>query len=275
MELVFRWCRDYLFKKTVKEYKVPIKLTEAMIVEIAEAVAIILRKKEEIPKEKDEFLRYVRTILHNKKNQYYRDRIMEPIREPKRAKQMRKILEHETVIRGKQLTEDEAVLLISTNFYLDEKTSREHYIAINRKEIDASRPFMKDVPNDSQYEWIANFMKPAIRSAIPGAVEKVLEKTRENKTRNQNSKELLRALFTGLCLDKEMVFDELTSVFDRNIWETYKKEGKKYHQYEIYLMHHKEAKHPEVSASQKLKELMEELNEFLNKNHPEIFLPEH
>jgi hypothetical protein len=301
MDKILKWCNDYLYKRKENEYGKPMKLAEAMNKEIVEAVGIITdiaeknkdkKKKIEELKNKDIFLKYVRKILHNKKNQYYRDRIEGPIREPKRVKDMRKILKWEEGKKGEPLTGNESVLLISMYLNLSEKTAREYYIAMNKKitnglgfrgnneqrdilDSDVSKPYMEADSFDLQKEVFSNLVMPELRSKLPNAVKMVLEKTPLNKTRKEDSKKLLRALFTGYCLDNEMIFKELIPVLDEDLLEIYKNENKKYCQYEIYQMHRKESKHPGVSAHLRLDEFWEELREFLNKNHQEIFLPDH
>ena len=279
-ELIFKWCRFYLYRKMIKVDGLPTILADEMSKEIGEVVNRINKEKTFSQKDKNYFFSNLRVSLENAKNQYYRDRISAgSIKISKRAKEINELLRWEESTKEKKLTLSESINCISRWFSLSEKSSRDYIMGLYRQNtsglefesinnddngiyalnIETSKPpYMENSSEDPQNEFLENIDKQALLQAIIMALEKTQSRTRAIK----------RALYTLYIIEKESNYNYLLPILDTEIvelWERYKKEDKILTQYEIYWKYHPEVtqKSAEISASTLLKHFRNDMKYFL------------
>jgi hypothetical protein len=233
-----------------------------------------------VPKDENGFLKYLRTVLKNAKNEYYRNNEGSIIHVSKGTLKKLKIVEDIITAKesntGRKLTENERRQYIYEWFDITEYTELMNIINTGGLEInypnddnvnqidllnsDARSLYMGNVSTDPQDEFLAKLDMQELKKALELTLQKVQERTRE----------CYRSLFTAYCIDKFVDFEVLVPLLDNKILEESRKNGEKPKQHEIYMKYHPEAKKgsAEARASQMSKDFIEKLkNALLERNH--------
>jgi hypothetical protein len=269
-EAVISWCTDYL----------NIKANE-MGIEIYNAIQRLVKDNNaRVPKDESGFFKYLKRVLDNAKNEYYRkneDSLIQVSRETLRKfKIVEKIITKKESNTGRKLTENERCQYISEWFSVAEYTELMNLLNASSLEISypkngdiggidllntkAKPPYMESVSTDPQDEFIAKLDMQDLKNALELVLQKVQDRSRE----------CYRSLFTAYCIDKLVNFEVLAPLLDRKILEIRRKDGEKPAQYEIYMKYHPEVekKSAEASASKMTKDFLEKLNTaLLEKNN--------
>jgi len=262
-DLIFRWCKGYLYQKEADE----------MRVEIVETVINIVK----LQKEEKYFFGYLKKSLDNARAQYFNNRVLGPITElksykGKKIKDINKILEMNQSNRGIKLSEDERLHLLSTYYEWDEKSTRECLKLLdmldqkffdglgpnadNKDQTDfldfkVSSPYIPDASTDPQDEYFTKLDGIADKEII----EQVLQDT-QNRTR-----ECYRSLFTAYCINKSLLTEHLIPLLDNKILEDYQKKKEKPKQHEIYQKYHPEIQKEgaEALSSKMIKDFLKKI----------------
>ena len=232
-DVVIRWCTSYLGIKA-----------QEMGIEIYSAVQRLVKEKNtNVPKEANEFFRYLKTVLYAAEKEYYRNFAESSITIPrdirKRLKNIDEIITAKESNAGRKLFEDERRQCISEWFGIAE------YTALMNLRNTGSLDFTYHDDSFSQLDL----------SDIKDALEQVLQDT-QGRTR-----ECYRALFTGYCIDKSINFDSFYELLNNEIVEEYRISKEKPTQNVIYLKYHPGVtkNSAEASASKMVKDLLNRL----------------
>jgi hypothetical protein len=250
---IISWCTDYL----------GIKANE-MGIEIFNAVKRLVKDDNtRVPKDKKEFFWYLKKVLGNAKNEYYRNNVDGSIhisRETSaKLKLVEKIIATNESRTGRKLTENERRQYILNWFSVAEytelinlkkitglNTGDDNEIDLLNSEVKPS--YMENVSFNPQDEYFAKLDMQKAKDVL----EKVLQDCQDR------SRECYRSLFTAYCIEKSMIIDDIIPLLDNEILEAYQKNEKAPNNYEIYLKYHPEVKKDGagVRASKMLKDFL-------------------
>ena len=252
-DFIFRWCKNYLYKKD----------TDEMGVEITKTVLSIIK----IRKEEMDFFGYLINSLGNAQKQYNRSSVKGFTKAPRILKNIEKILSEREGNIGRKLSANERVHCLCNWYSWPEKKSLEWLKLLDRKfegddELGNENP--KNVPIVTigiEDDFITRLDVRVVKEALEHLLQNTQDRTRE----------CYRSLFTMYCIDKSMVAEDLIPLLDNEIFEAYRKDGKKPNNYEIYLKYHPEVKKESawVRASDMLNAFLKKLRTAaaLNKKH--------
>ena len=260
---IYKWYRDYLSIDVDK-----------MGLEIARVINRFLKDKtiSKIPEDKDSFFKYLTSSIKRESDSYYREyNEKDTIKIPKEKKQ--KLREVEDFIRmkesqlGRKITTDELIQSVSKWF-----KKQEYLDLLKVIDVDSITPISKngndkvDVLNnvasildDPADEYIKKTDMETVRETVKSLIEKKQERSRD----------CYKALFTLYCIDNYKDFEMLYPVLDSQILETWKNNGDKPKQYEIYQQYHPNAQKPsaEAMASQNLREFLNDIENCLKEKN--------
>ena len=263
-EQIYKWYKDYRSNDV-----------NNMGVEITQVIKNFMNKdkKLNIPKDKDDFFKYLNTSLSNEKNASYRE--YNENKKIKISKEMKqKLKEIEEFIKNKEikLASDEHIQNISEEFEITKKKAREYLYLINNniniirfyfnydgedKNIldlkDLKPPYMPYSYEEPESAIFTNFNLSIVKS--------LLDKKQER------SRDCYRALLTLHCIKNGL--KGWYPILDHEIIDSYYKYGTKPKQYEIYLKYHPETdkKSAEVQASTNLREFLDDIETCLKENN--------
>jgi hypothetical protein len=255
-EAVISWGADYL----------NIKANE-MGIEIYNAIQRLIKSNNaKVPKDEDGFFKYLRMVLFNVKNEYYRNNRDSSINIPRatftKLKMVEDIITAKESNTGKKLTENERRQYISEWFKMAEYTE-----LMNLKNTGDLEIYMGGASIDPQDELLEKLDMQELKDAVELVLQKAQERTRE----------CYRSLFTAYCIDKFVNFEVLAPLLDNKILEAHQKGGEKPKQHEIYMKYHPETKKnaAEARSSQMSKDFLEKLKTALLKKSPQILPKNH
>jgi hypothetical protein len=243
-EAIIFWCTDYL----------DIKKANEMGIEIFNAVLRLVKDNNtRVPKDENGFFKYLKKVLFTAQKEYYRDirrnetdNIKISRETLKKLKMVEEMITAQEIQIGKKITEIERRQYISRWFNVVEYTRLTNLIDDGGLETN-----MRSAATDPQDELLAKFDMENLKDALEQVLLKVQERSRE----------CYRSLFTAYCIDNLVAFEFLTPLLDSETYESYRKDGKKPKQYEIYMKYHPEAekKSAEVRASTMTKDFLDKL----------------
>ena len=261
-EQIYKWCRDYGFKRDINK----------MGLEIHNVICRILKDEKmlKIPEDKDGFFSYFKYSFETEKGSYYRqyneNDIIKISKEKKsKLRKIEELIKAKKSLLGRELTSDEEIQVASKwlkkKEYIDLLNSRNvgsisYTPNGGSDEIDGLNRFLtvSDDPHDI-------YINKTIMESIRDAAKFLLDK-KQKRTRN-----CYKALYTLHCIKKIKGFEMLYPVLDEEILETWHKTGKKPTQYEIYQKYHPDAKKDSVEAmaSKDLKGFLNKIKAYLEK----------
>jgi len=230
-DLVFRWCRDYLFKEV-----------NEMGEEIFKMVLRLVKseKDEKDFEDKEKFFKYLKKSLYNEKKAYYRLPDNKPgvFKYPRILGEMKTFIDKQECSAGRIFTEDEKIQFISKWFKKSIKSAGIYFRMMktegagnirlydeNNKNIldfiEAKQPYIQETYEKS---FDAGFIKEAVKQVLTNSLKK--------------TSEIYKSLFTVHCIKTEINLEEFADILDGNIINTYIKSAEIPHQYEIYLRYH-------------------------------------
>ena len=252
-EQLYIWYRDYLSIDV-----------DRMGLEIARVINRFIKDDTiaKIPQDKEGFFKYLNASIKREKAGYYREyNDSETIKIPKEKK--RKLREIEDFIRmkesqlGRKLTSDEKIQGISKWFKKQEYIDLLNSLNVGNNEIDILN-YSASISDNPLDEYIKKMDMEIVREAVTSIIGKKQERSRN----------CYRALFTLHCIENYKDFEQLYPVLDRQILETWRKNGKKPKQYEIYQKYHPKAQKSSAHsiASKNLGEFLGEIEMYLKEN---------
>ena len=262
---IYIWCRDYRFKNNINK----------MGLEISNVTKRIMKDENlsKIPDEKDDFFKYLNTSINREKAAYHREsNENDTIKIPKEKKQKLREIEDFVSMKesqlGRQLTSDEKILAISKWFKKQEYIDLLNVLQVGSisytsndgdNEIDALN-YLSPTSDDPLSEYLETTDKELAMEAVKTLIE--------NKNK-ESSRDCYRALFTLHCIESYKGFENLYPVLDSKILETWRKNGIKPKQYEIYQEYHTNAQKSsaEAMASKNLRDFLNEIEAYLKENH--------
>jgi len=278
---IFRWCSGYQFKwKANRIGKEILELAE----HFAEKKLYILEET----KTKEYFFGYLTNSIKFKIAESYRE---EPklIEIPKEKKAKISLIHktRETLRHNLEREPTNKELLSGTQVFMQDMTEKDfielmrlyHMQYISSLEIESNdeenetdvlnnKETKKPSGGESYLDPHALVINKENAKIISNAVKKILYKN-QDRTREEK-----RALFTGFCIDNNILFDELIPVLNADLLDAFHISEKKYAQYEISLMYKpnitKESAY--TRACDMLGDFKAKLVSFLEKNNPEILL---
>ena len=241
-EAIISWCTNYL---SIKANEMGIEIYNL-------AQRLVKENNTKTPRDKNGFFKYLKKALYTAKAEYYRHNETGRIDIPRETRKRLKILGDIITTRegnaGRKITENERRQCISEWFGITEYS--ELLNLINTGSLDFTSNNIGDTSASPQDEYFAKLGVLEIKAAL----ELVLQNTQER------SRECYRALFTAYCIDRSIDFEGLAPLLDCEILETYRKDGKKPRQHEIYLKYHPEVKRTSAEAM-----ASKMINDFLKK----------
>jgi ASC-1-like (ASCH) protein len=269
-DLLVRWHKKYLIKESIKKIdKMNIEIFE-MGAELFEVINNFLGKnKTDIPKSKDEFFKYLTTSLFNKTTEYKRKEVEVRVsrEKMKKLKNVNDLVMLRERHLQRELTNNEKRQLIQKWFNINEYNELSNMLSMKPLDFTVNDGDQKhsilDLETTKSFTTslssspIDNLSLEKNTQMYKDAIENVLEEMQER------SRDCSRALITMLFLENGMDIEELYSVFDKDVLNSYKTNKKTPNQYDIYLKYHPDAKAPEVSASTNLKNLKKKLENYL------------
>jgi hypothetical protein len=304
-EKIRLWNRKYNKWLNHKYYsKLEESTADIFTVEIFAVIKrFIEEEKDKVPKDADGFIRYFVTSLDKEKAKSTRNE--SPVRLPKEKmanlKKLNEGLKKIKKEKGDDFTESEVLNLVTKYFTMSEYTElmslkNPTYLELRSLKDDSDEAIFNMLdstgtssafsgsgilrePQD-EFEEIQNasIVCEAL-SNMSDIVESLLKK-KQKRTRDR-----YRALFTAYCLnltkdyDEVKYFGDLIKVLNKEILETYKTEGKKPTESEIYKKYHSKSftgtkKSAESMASTMFNKFFDEFSAIFKKKYPEIKLPE-
>ena len=262
-EWVYKWCRGYVFHEETEEIGVEFVMT--------------VKRCAEKGKPPEVFLKYLGKSLGNARNEYYRNDIEGSLKETRIIKEFRKIIAKEESNIGRQLTQDECVNCLLRHIPMREKTIREHLKSMDRK----FQPLNdKGNGNDDVDEEVDQFLtaretvsapqdeskQDSIADIFMNVMEDVLHEAQGR------TKECDRAIYTLYCIKKNINYQKIRPILDREILETRESGGRLPSQADIFLDYHRgiDMKTAESGASGRLAILKKSLKKAIQEKHPEI-----
>jgi hypothetical protein len=259
---IFRWYRNYL--------KIDVDEAGLAIVKV-----IIRFLKEEtiskIPQDKDGFFKYLTVSINKEKAGFYReynkkDTIKIPREKKKKLRDVEDFNRSEERRLGRKLTNDEIMQGVSKFFnkqeYIDlyNATNVKSTSYINKNgngEIDDI-----DVDDPNSIDLLNEYINKTDMENVLKAVKSLLDK------KQKRVRDCYRAFFTLYCIKNFKDFEKLNPVLDSQILETWRKDGKKPKQYEIYQKYHPNAQKSstEAMASKNLSEFLKDIETCLKEN---------
>jgi hypothetical protein len=262
-ELVYSWCKGYIFYEETDEMGVEIVVTVERCTE-----------KDEMPKE--DFLKYLRVSLSNAYNQSIRNKVEGSVKEARIITEIKKIINIEER-KGRELTNEEKVRVISEWMCISEQKARSYLKSMSR-EYEGSYSLKQGSDNDNKIDIInsveSHYPTPEDDLLSDNEVmiyKDVLETVLNNA--QDRMKGIYRAFFTLRCIKKNKNYDKFLPMLDSEILEMYKNGGKRLTQYEIYLKYHPEdtkKRSAYSSASGLMRNFKTALEEVKKEKYPEF-----
>jgi hypothetical protein len=291
------WNKKYFMKETEYSVMDAAKSLE-LSTEIYDVILDIIKYKANVPKDTGGFISHLKKRLYIMKVKYYHKESASKM--PDKLREMKAAVKWQESYKGRKLTKDEFSDLRSKYF-----TVAEYRELMNLKYADgfeykfsenngneAVFNMLDSVKTSSAFSGAGKFREPEDRyqtiqnasivrealSNISGTVESLLEKS-QKRTRDR-----YRAFFTLYCLNLTKNYEDvkyygdLVNVFDDEILEAYKNEGKKPTQSEIYKKYNPKGfsgtqESAESMASAMSDKFFSELSAVFKKKYPEIDLP--
>ena len=232
-----------------------------------------------IPKEKNEFIKYIYKVLKNEKVNYYRTYESGTIKISKekmsKLKKFEKVLEMAESNLGRKLTNDEQSQFLSQVLYKwFKKYEYQNYVDLLNKKyvgsissIDDDKPDILNIAANAHYDKDNNNIEnenlfSQNKKFLCEAIKSVLEK------KQPRTRDCYKALFTLYCINNHSNIAELeglSSVLDIDLLEVYRKDKKKPTQREIYQKYHSNIKDKgaEARASELLGIFLADLRQYL------------
>jgi hypothetical protein len=252
-DLVYKWCRRYIFYKK----------TEKMGVEIVNAVK---RCVERVKMPPEEFLKYLGTALYNARNEYYRNDIEDSVKETTLNKELKELIKMWESEANKKLEQHELIILISEWKCISEKKARAYLDGKiisdtaddNKKKLDKIKSFYPNPENEAIENNTAEILKKALETVLNEYHEK--------------TEPFYRALFTIRFIKNNKNYERFRPILDAEILEIYEQNGKIPAQYEIYMKYHPNAEKStaETNASQMSKKFYADINKAIKEKDPEF-----
>jgi len=260
-EQIYIWYKDYIFFDVDN---IGLGITEVIKHFIDDNTI------SEVPQDKDGFFKYLIISIKNKTKELEREfNEKETINIPKEKK--RKLREVEDFIRmkeselGRKLTSNEQLESISKWFKKQEYVDLLNVINVGGfsytsddgdEEIDVLN--YTDTHSENPLdEYITNIDTEIVNKAVKAVLEK----------KQGRARPCYKALFTLYCIKNNI--KELYPILDKEIIDTFHKDGKKPKQYEIYIKYHPKAdkKGAEAMASVNLKEFLNDIKTCLEEKN--------
>ena len=271
-DLILRWSDKYFYKNSTYNYWE----------EITSAVLRVANQKKEKFPNYNEFIKYLKVTLKNAKADYYRKKGNKLIHIPKgqsqKIKEILKYIERLECEKQKQLSEYERIQYAAEWFNTSEEKMKNYFdkiaslenISIYNDELLSD----EDSSSENTPEEIYNNRQQNIENSnkIHEALDSVL------KTRYENSKPLIRALFTAQCLNEKTNEDWLDDNFawineylDKDTIEFYKINGKPPSNKEIYHKFKPDVKNPDQAVSPHYSKFMKDFEKALKLQNIKFF----
>ena len=257
-EQIYKWYKDYRPQEK-----------DNMGLETTKVIDNFLKKgkKLNIPKDKNGFFAYLNKSLINEKagsKRGFNEKKL--IRIPKdvntRLKKLREYITWEESQLGRKLTieelNEEIAIFFKEQAYIDllniEFISSLSY-AINGEdeELDGLNIYVNSSSVDPLDEYINKTDTETVKEAVTSVLRKKQERARP----------CYKALFTLHCIKNNL--NDLFSILDQEILDSFNKEGKKPKQYEIYQKYHPgiEQNSAEAEASTNLRQFLNDIKTYL------------
>jgi len=230
-DLVFRWCKDYLFKEA-----------NEMGLEIFKMVRRLVKSKnsDKVSENKEKFFKYLIKSLYNEKKAYFRLPDNKPgvFKYPRILGEMKTFIDKQECSAGRNFTDDEKIQFISKWFDKSKKSAGIYLKMMNTEGAgnihlyDENNKNILDFTKTKQLYIQETCEKSFEAMFIKKAVELVLKNSRKNTS------EIYKSLFTIHCIKNEINLEEFADILDGNIINTYIESAEIPHQYEIYLRYH-------------------------------------
>lgn len=255
VELVFKWCRNY------PVYSGNIKIDPQEIgLELYETVTACVKQ----PINGKPFIAYLKTALKNARTAYSREYESGAIKIPDKKLQMlnkiNQVVEMAVHNKGRNLTNNESAECIKYWFNITDKKAQEYLkwknmVTISVQDDEIDQPDTSADPQDAYLSKLLSDDKTGKTPEIKEAIESVF------MSKQQRTRDCLRALFTVKHIDSLVGFEGSFSFIDTAIVETYKKEKKLPNQYDTYLKYHPQSakNSAEASASRQLEKFEQEI----------------
>ena len=247
-EQIYLWYRDYL---NIDVDKTGLEIVK-VINRFVKNVNIL-----NMPNDKDDFFKYLSTSIKREKAGSYReynekDTIKIPNTKKRRLREVDDFIRMKESELGRKLSSDEKIQGITKWFKKQEYIDLLNVVNIGsisiatdneKSEIDtlnfkAVSVFNSHISNDPLDEYILKTDLETVLEAVKSLINKKQERSRD----------CYRALFTLHCIENYKNFENLYSVLDEQILETWKMEREKPNQYEIYQKFHPNAQKSSAEA---------------------------
>jgi hypothetical protein len=258
-EQIFKWHRDYL-SGSIDNVGVEIVVVIRRIIKNGKITGIL--------KDKEDFFHYIKTALRNEKaasHRKYESGIIKMSKEQKaKLKATEDLIRMQESNLGRKLTGEKRSLCISKWFKNHEYVSIKKAMNLgglstrtdDSNERDLLNFAATNLTTGSSFnspidEYIYNENKKEIIEAAQFLLNKKQERSRH----------CYKSLFTLYCIEKLKDFEFLHPVLDHKILKTWKKDGIKPKQYDIYKKYHPNAmkNSAEAIASKMSREFLEDL----------------
>ncbi|GBU27286.1 hypothetical protein R84B8_00815 [Treponema sp. R8-4-B8] len=236
---IYNWYKKYYHKNNMDEEIIIVinKLTNK-------------NKKLNIPKNKDEFFKYLyKSLKYENINSYRKFNDKKSVDIPKnemaKLKKLNKIIAYKENKLRRKLTEEEKIQCATTETKLFKK---QVYInCLNLEKIGGIHLFK----NKSKIDLHGDYLTKNNIAELKGTVKYVLDK------KQKRARDCCKALFTLYCVKNDL--KELYPILDQKILDSFHKNRKKPKQYEIYLKYH-----PKVTKKSAEAQASTNLHIFLN-----------
>ena len=276
-EHIYKWCKNYLFKKDIDNMGCEIAKITKRIIEDEN----ITRKS----KNKNDFFGRLNVALNRGKAEYYRefeekDTITISRKDKIKLRNIKDVLWMQESNLGRKLTDDEKSQCISKWFkkqeYIDlANASNIGSLTFTAKdtenEVDLLNTTATSLCSESTPDSLDDYLSKINTNIILQAVESVLDNKQER------SRDCYRALFTLHCIENCKDFEALSPVLDQKIIKKCRESAEKLNKYEVYREYHPNVAEnsAQASSSALLANFLRDLEAYLKQNNPEIFQQNH